>query len=141
MLEDKNCHIHVHVDSPVVGADNSLGTNVFKNINIQLAVMVYKAIGSLQCFIIELVNHYANRKLFCTKDYTLIKGEGLCRVDDVLKPPPPRLLATDRYLMSFGVGGLRRILYFIVIYLYLSCSGSITSVGEERANLFAIVYL
>ena len=62
MLVDKNCHIHV--DSPVVGADNSLGTNVFKNINIQLAVMVYKAISSLHCFIIELVNHYANRKLF-----------------------------------------------------------------------------
>ena len=29
----------------------------------------------------------------------------------------------------------------IVSYLYVSCSGSITSVGEERANLSAIVYL
>ena len=26
-------------------------------------------------------------------------------------------------------------------YLYVSCSGSITSVGEERASLSAIVYL
>ena len=26
-------------------------------------------------------------------------------------------------------------------YLYVSCSGSITSVGEERVNLSAIVYL
>ena len=34
-------------------------------------------------------------------------------------------------------------MYSIVIYLYVSCysSGSITSVGEERANLSAIVYL
>ena len=30
-------------------------------------------------------------------------------------------------------------LYSIVSYLYLSCSGSITSGGEERANLSAIV--
>ena len=32
-------------------------------------------------------------------------------------------------------------LYSIVGYLYVSGSGSITSVGEERANLSAIVYL
>ena len=30
---------------------------------------------------------------------------------------------------------------FFVCYLYVSGSGSITSVGEERANLSAIVYL
>ena len=29
----------------------------------------------------------------------------------------------------------------IYSYLYVSCSESITSVGEESANLFAIVYL
>ena len=34
-----------------------------------------------------------------------------------------------------------RILYSIVIYLYVCCSGSITSVGEERANLSAIIYV
>ena len=33
------------------------------------------------------------------------------------------------------------ILYSVVSYLYVSCSGSITSVGEERANLSATVYL
>ena len=33
------------------------------------------------------------------------------------------------------------VLHSIVSYLYVSCSGSITSVGEERANLSAIVYL
>ena len=33
------------------------------------------------------------------------------------------------------------ILYSFVVYLYVSCSGSITSVGEERANLSVIVYL
>ena len=34
--------------------------------------------------------------------------------------------------MLFGVGVSCRILYSIVSYLYISCSGSITSVGEER---------
>ena len=29
----------------------------------------------------------------------------------------------------------------VVSYLYVSCSESITSVGKERANLSAIVYL
>ena len=43
--------------------------------------------------------------------------------------------------MLFGVGVSCRILYSIVNYLYISCSGSITSVGEKRANLSAIVYL
>ena len=45
--------------------------------------------------------------------------------------------------MLFGVGvSCRcRILSSIVIYLYVSCSGSIASVREERANLSAIVYL
>ena len=32
-------------------------------------------------------------------------------------------------------------LYSIVSYLYMECNGSITSVGEERANLSANVYL
>ena len=32
-------------------------------------------------------------------------------------------------------------LYFIVSYLYVSCRGSMTSVGKERANLSTIVYL
>ena len=35
---------------------------------------------------------------------------------------------------------LCRILYSIVSYLCVSCSGSVTSVGDERANLSAIVY-
>ena len=43
--------------------------------------------------------------------------------------------------MLFRVCVLCRILYTIVSYLYVSCSGSIISVGEERANLSAIVYL
>ena len=32
-------------------------------------------------------------------------------------------------------------MYSFVVYLYVSGSGSITSVGEERANLSAVVYL
>ena len=32
-------------------------------------------------------------------------------------------------------------MYYFVVYLYVSGSGSITSVGEERANLSAAVYL
>ena len=34
-----------------------------------------------------------------------------------------------------------RNLYYFVVYLYVNGSGSITSVGEERANLSAVVYL
>ena len=43
--------------------------------------------------------------------------------------------------MLFEVGVSYRILCSVVSYLYVSCSGSITSVGEERANLSASVYL
>ena len=32
-------------------------------------------------------------------------------------------------------------LYSFVVYLYVNGSGSITSVGEGRANLSAVVYL
>ena len=38
--------------------------------------------------------------------------------------------------MLFGVGVSRRIFYSIVSYLYVSCSGSITSIREERAIIF-----
>ena len=41
----------------------------------------------------------------------------------------------------FGVGVSCRILYSFVVYLYVSGSRFITSVGEERANLFAVVNL
>ena len=34
-----------------------------------------------------------------------------------------------------------RISYYFIGYLYVSGSGSITSVGEERANLSSVVYL
>ena len=64
-------------------------------------------------------------------------------MEDVLKPPGSLLLIVLRrcfwyhsYFILFGV-----VLYFIVSDLYVSGSGSITSVGEERANLSAIVYL
>ena len=36
--------------------------------------------------------------------------------------------------MLIGLGLSCRISHSIVSYLYVSCSGSITSVGEERAN-------
>ena len=46
------------------------------------------------------------------------------------------------YLLNvFGVGVSCRNLYSIVVYLYVNGSGSITSVGEERANLSAVVYM
>ena len=41
----------------------------------------------------------------------------------------------------FGVGVSCRNLYSFVVYLYVNDSGSITSVGEGRANLSAAVYL
>ena len=47
-----------------------------------------------------------------------------------------------KFLLNvFGVGVSCRKLYSFVIYLYVNGSGSITSVGEERANLSAVVYL
>ena len=42
--------------------------------------------------------------------------------------------------MFFGVGVACRILYASVGYLHVSGSDSMTSVGEERAKLSAIVY-
>ena len=62
--------------------------------------------------------------------------------------PPGSLLATDRskavvlvyFLLNvFGVGVSCRNLYSFVVYFYVNCSGSITSVGEKRANLSANV--
>ena len=41
--------------------------------------------------------------------------------------------------MFFGVGVSCRILYYFVDYSYVSCNGSITSVGEERDYLCVIV--
>ena len=43
------------------------------------------------------------------------------------------------WCMALGV--LCRNLYSFVVYLYVNGSESITSVGEERANLSAVVYL
>ena len=43
--------------------------------------------------------------------------------------------------MFFGVVVSCRILYSFVGYLYVSGSGSVTSIGEERANLSAIGYV
>ena len=63
---------------------------------------------------------------------------------------PSSLLATDRskargfgviLTKCFGVGVSCRNLYSFVVHLCVSGSGSVTSVGEERANLSAAVYL
>ena len=69
-------------------------------------------------------------------------------MEDVLKPPGSllltflrRLFLSDSYLIFFGVGVSCRFLYSFVGYIYVSGSGSITSVGEETANLSAGVYL
>ena len=42
---------------------------------------------------------------------------------------------------NYTLGVSCRNLYSFVVYLYVNGSGSITSVGEERANLSAVVYL
>ena len=39
------------------------------------------------------------------------------------------------------VGVSCRNLYYFAVYFYVNGSGSIISVGEERANLSAVVYL
>ena len=63
---------------------------------------------------------------------------------------PCSLLVTDRsktvvlvlFLLNvFGVGVSGRNLYSFIVVLYVNGSGPITSVGEERANLSAVVYL
>ena len=41
----------------------------------------------------------------------------------------------------FGVGVSCHNMYSFVVYLYVNGSVSITSIGEERANLSAVVYL
>ena len=55
------------------------------------------------------------------------------------------MLVTDRFgvilTKCFGVGVSCRILYSFVVYLFGSGSGSITSVGEGRANLSAVVIM
>ena len=70
-------------------------------------------------------------------------------MEDVLKPSGS-LLATDPskalvlvyfFLNVVGADVSCRHLHSSVVYLYVSGSGSITSVGEERANLPAVVYL
>ena len=43
--------------------------------------------------------------------------------------------------MFFGVGVSCRNLYSFFFYLYVNGSGSVISVGEERANFSAVVYL
>ena len=51
------------------------------------------------------------------------------------------LSQSEDLLNVFRVGVSCRNLYSFVVYLLVSGSGSITSVGEERANLSAVVYL
>ena len=47
-----------------------------------------------------------------------------------------------KFLLNvFGVGVSCRHLYSFVVYLYVNGRGSITSVGEEIANLSTVVYL
>ena len=67
-------------------------------------------------------------------------------MEDVLKPLAcfrhSKVVGLVLFLLNgFGVNVSCCIFYSIDSYLYVSCSGSITSVGEERANLSAIVYL
>ena len=50
-------------------------------------------------------------------------------------------ICTFVILNVFGVGVSCRNLYSFVVYLYVNGSGSITSVGEEIANLSAVVIL
>ena len=44
-------------------------------------------------------------------------------------------------LNGFGVGVSCLNLYYFVVCLYVNGGGSITSVGEDGANLSAVVYL
>ena len=95
------------------------------------------------------MSHYANRTLFLVLGITPKSRAKVCAQWRILKPPGS-LLATDRskavilvlFLLNvFGIGVSCCNLYSFVVYLYVNGSGSITSVGEERANLSAVVYL
>ena len=44
-------------------------------------------------------------------------------------------------IINRTIGVSCRNLYFCLVYLYVNGSGSITSVGVERANVSAVVYL
>ena len=59
----------------------------------------------------------------------------------VIQQPKPNLVLVLFLLNVFGVGFSCRNLYSFVVYLYVNGSGSIASVGEERANLSSVVYL
>ena len=96
------------------------------------------------------MNLYANRTLFLVLWTTPKSRAKVCAQLRMSLSPPGSLLATDRskavvlvyFLLNvFGVGVLCRNLYSFVVYLYVNGSGSITSVGEERTNLSAVVYL
>ena len=88
-------------------------------------------------------------KMFLVLRITPKSRGKVCAQRRILKPPGS-LLATDRskavvlmlfLLNAFGVGESCRNLYSFVVYLYVNGSGSIASVGEERAKLSADVYL
>ena len=55
-------------------------------------------------------------------------------------PINAKLYIVPPWTMS-NLGVSCRISYPFVVYLYVNRSGSITSVGEERANLSVVVYL
>ena len=61
--------------------------------------------------------------------------------EEVTQSKHSNLAESQTCLYVFGVGVSCRKLYSFVVYLYVNGSGSITSVGEERANLSAVVYL
>ena len=96
------------------------------------------------------MNHNANRTLFLVLRITPKSRVKVCGQWRILNKPPGSFLTTDRskavvlvwFLLNvFGVGVSCRNLYSFVVYLYVNDSGSITSVGEERASLSAVVYL
>ena len=71
-----------------------------------------------------------------------VRGGGDKDISSTVHTPSPRSKAVIWVQFLLNVIWRRcRILYSIVIYLYVSCSGIFTSVGEQRANLSAIVYL
>ena len=71
---------------------------------------------------------------FCTAALACLQRNLLCHC--------PEFIENGVILTKcFGVGVSCRNLYYLVVYLYVNGSGSITSVGEERANLSTVVYL
>ena len=98
--------------------------NAFRNVLMNLGILLRQMqIASSTCSLIAFIFSNGSRHLQYVTCFNPLVTNGL----------------TNSYFMLFGEGVSCRILYSIVSYLYVSCSGSITSVEEEGVNLICLL--